>query len=279
MSTGPDLFSDFGKNATDLLTENYGTENKISLRFQAKCGVTIASSLLKKGGISAGGFAGQCSYNYKYKNTSVDLNADTDSNNIAATVTLTDILPITKTNVKCWFPDYNNTGKIEVQFLPEYTSLTTSVDLKKSPSVDISATIGTPVIALGSSLKVNSCAVTEYNVGVNLTKPNYGASVILADRGDTVKATYFHQVQENRAVAVGIARKLSTKENTFTVGGGYVINRRTGVKAKLNHHGTLDTLLLHEVLPMTLLTLSGSVDTLAKEEKSPRIGLALSINP
>lgn len=275
-SKGPGLFSDFGKKARDVLTKDYSTEQKFFIFSESDTGVAIASSLAKKGGLSAGVVAAQ----YKYKNSTIDVKVDTDSS-IATSVTVTDILPSTKTIAMCSFPDYNS-GKIGVQYFHEHASFTTAVDLNKSPNVDISATIGTPFIAFGTeaSYKVDSRSFTKYNAGVSLTKPNYGASVILADKGDAVKATCFHHWdQENRGVAVAeIARKFSTNDNILTVGGSYALDPHTLVKAKLNNHGNLGTLVQHELAPKSFLTLSGSFDTLAMD-KIPQFGLALSLNP
>lgn len=75
-----------------------------------------------------------------------------------------------------------------------------------------------------------------------------------------------------------ISRKFSTNENTLTVGCSYAINPLTMVKAKLNNHGHLGTLVQHELKAKSILTVSGSFDTLAME-KTPRFGVALSLNP
>lgn len=83
----------------------------------------------------------------------------------------------------------------------------------------------------------------------------------------------------NKSAAVGeIARKFSTNENTLTIGWSYAVDPHTMVKAKLNNHGLLAALVQHELKPKSLLTISGSFDTMAME-KTPRFGLALSLNP
>lgn len=82
-----------------------------------------------------------------------------------------------------------------------------------------------------------------------------------------------------RSAAVGeITRKFSTNENTFTVGGQYAVDIYTVVKAKLNNHGKLGALLQHEVIPKSVLTISGEVDTKALD-KNPRFGVAIALKP
>lgn len=88
-----------------------------------------------------------------------------------------------------------------------------------------------------------------------------------------------HLDQLKKSAAVGeISRKFSTNENTFTVGGLYAVDHLTSVKAKLNNHGKLGALLQHEVIPKSLLTISGEIDTKALE-KSPKFGLAIALKP
>lgn len=100
------------------------------------------------------------------------------------------------------------------------------------------------------------------------------------DKGDSIKASYVHYLdQQKKSAAVGeISRKFSTNENTFTVGGAYAVDNLTLIKAKLNNHGRLGALLQHEVVPKSLLTISGELDTKALD-KSARFGLALALKP
>ncbi|CAK9171526.1 unnamed protein product [Ilex paraguariensis] len=276
MSKGPGLFSDFGRKAKDILTKDYISEQKFSISTQSDTGVVLASTVMKKGGLSSGDVAAQ----YKYKNAIVDVNIDTESN-ISTTLTVTDVPASTKTIVSCKLPEYNS-GKIEFQYFHEHGSVTTAVGLNKSPALDLSATIGTPSVAFGSEATylVSSGSFTKYNAGVRLTKPNFCASVILADKGDALRASYLHHLDHlNRGAAVGeITRKFSTNDSTLTVGCSYTVDPRTVVKAKLNNHGNLGALLQHELKPKSFLTICGSFDTKAME-KSPKFGLALSLKP
>lgn len=100
------------------------------------------------------------------------------------------------------------------------------------------------------------------------------------DKGDTINASYVHHLDQlKKTAAVGeITRRFSTNENTFTVGGSYAVDHLTVVKAKLNNHGKLGALLQHEVIPKSVLTVSGEVDTKALE-KNPRFGLAIALKP
>lgn len=75
-----------------------------------------------------------------------------------------------------------------------------------------------------------------------------------------------------------VSRGFSTNENTLTVGGSFVVDPQTTVKARLNNHGNLAALLQHEISPKSTFTLSGALDTKTLQ-KEPKFGLALSLKP
>ncbi|PPR87709.1 hypothetical protein GOBAR_AA32978 [Gossypium barbadense] len=264
MKKGPGLFSDFGKKAKDLLNKDYTSDQKFTISSSSYTGLALVSNIVNKGGLSSGDVAAQ----YKHQNAVVDFKLDTESN-------------IYIHLQKQWLPDYNS-GKLEVQNFHEHATVATAVGLKKSPAVDFSATIGTPGIAFGAeaSYVTSSGEFTKYNAGVNMTKPDSNASVVLADKGDSLKVSYLHHLNQlNGGAVVGeIARKFSTNENTLTVGCSYLVDPHTLVKAKLNNHGNLGALVQHELRPKSFLTISGAFDTKALE-KTPKFGLALSLKP
>ncbi|KAJ9670484.1 hypothetical protein PVL29_026800 [Vitis rotundifolia] len=276
MSKGPGLFADIGKKAKDLLTRDYISDQKFTVSTYSDTGVAITSTAVKKGGLSTGDVA----VLYKYKNSVIDVKADTGSN-INTTLTFTEIIPSTKTIASFKFPDYNS-GKLEVQYFHDHATLTTSVALNQSPAVDLSVTIGTPSIAFGAEAgyDTTSGCFTKYTAGISVAKPDSYASIILGDKGDTIRASYVHHLDSlKKSAAVGeISRRFSTNDNTFTVGGSYAIDPLTTVKAKLNNHGNLGALLQHEIIPKSILTLSGEFDTKALD-KTPRFGLALALKP
>ncbi|TYG95156.1 hypothetical protein ES288_A11G245800v1 [Gossypium darwinii] len=255
MSKGPGLFVDIGKRAKDLLTKDYTSDQKFTVSTYTGAGVAITSTSLKKGGLSTGDVAAL----YKYKNTQFDV----------------------KTIASFKVPDYNS-GKLEVQYFHHHATFTTTIALYKTPVVDATATIGTPSIAFGAEAGYDPTKgnFTKYTAGISVTKPDSCASIILGDKGDSIKASYVHYLDNlKKSAAVGeISRKFSTNENTFTVGGAYAVDHLTLIKAKLNNHGRLGALLQHEVIPKSLLTVSGELDTKSLN-KSPRLGLAFALKP
>ncbi|XP_010547555.1 PREDICTED: mitochondrial outer membrane protein porin 2-like [Tarenaya hassleriana] len=276
MSKGPGLFADIGKKSRDLLTKDYNSDQKFSVSTYSASGVALTSTALNKGGIHAADVATQ----YKYKNTLFDVKIDTESN-IFTTITFNEVLPSTKSIASFKVPYYSS-GKLEVQYFHDHATLTAAAALKQNPLIDITATLGTPTIAFGAEAGYDTAskAFTKYNAGISVTKPDACASLILGDKGDSIRVTYMHHLDgSKKSAAVGeVYRKLSTNENTITVGGLYAVDHLTNVKAKLNSHGKLGALIQHEVVPKSLMTLSGEIDTKAFDTY-PRFGLSLALKP
>ncbi|KVH92471.1 Eukaryotic porin/Tom40 [Cynara cardunculus var. scolymus] len=286
MNTGPGLFSDIGKKAKDLLTRDYLTDQKISVSTSSVTGVhikygathcslglgyvatvlrhtlqhkssrgrkvvkAITSSATKKGGLSTGDVGAV----YKYNNILVD---------IATTLTFTELVPSTKTIASFKVPDFNS-AKVEVQYFHCHATLASAVALSQTPTIDVSATIGTPKFVIGAEAgyETSSGRLTKYTAG------------------DTLRASYIHHLdQSKKTAAVGeIIRRFSLNDNTFTIGGSYAVDHLTVVKAKLNNQGKLGALLQHEIIPKSLVTLSSELDTKALD-KTPKFGLALALKP
>ncbi|KAK4486722.1 hypothetical protein RD792_006706 [Penstemon davidsonii] len=276
MSKGPGLFPDVGKKARDLLTKDYLSDHKLSVSTYSESGVTLTTSTVKKGGYSSGDVAAQ----YIYKNTTADVKVDTESN-ISATLSLANIVPSSKTIATLKFPNYES-GKLEFQYFHPHASLTAAVGLNQRPPLDFSVTLGTPTFALGAEAGYETISgkLTKYTAGITVTKPDSCASVILGDKGDTIKVSYIHFMDQLRkSAAVGeISRKFSSNENTFTVGGSYATDPLTLVKVKLNNHGALGVVLQHELIRKSLVTMSSEFDTKALD-KTPKFGVSLALKP
>ncbi|XP_004511842.1 mitochondrial outer membrane protein porin 2 [Cicer arietinum] len=276
MSKGPGLYSDIGKKARDLLTKDYSSDQKLTVSSYSTTGVALTSTAVKKGGLSTGDVAAL----YKYKNTLIDVKLDTASI-ISTTLTFTDLFPSTKTIASFKLPDYSS-GKLEVQYFHDHATITSVATLKQTPTIDVSATVGTPNIAIGgdAGYDTTSGRFTKYNVGLSFTRPDSSASIIFGDKGDSINASYFHHLDQfKKSVAVAeITRRFSTNQNTITVGGSFAIDPLTQVKARLNNRGMLGALLQHEIFPKSVLTISGEVDTKALDKKS-KFGLAIALKP
>lgn len=108
----------------------------------------------------------------------------------------------------------------------------------------------------------------------------YSMMIVRNDKGDTLRASYYHTVSPltNTAVGAELSHSFSSNDNTLTIGTQHALDPLTTVKARLNNYGKASALIQHEWRPKSLFTISGEVDTRAIE-KSAKIGLALALKP
>ncbi|KAJ6989598.1 hypothetical protein NC653_018161 [Populus alba x Populus x berolinensis] len=113
--------------------------------------------------------------------------------------------------------------QLEVQYFHDRASFTTAVALNQSPAIDVTATIGTPTMAFGAEAGYDTTlgSFTKYTAGISVTKPDSYASMILGDKGDSLRASYVHHLDllKKSAVAGEITRRFSTNENTLLLEG------------------------------------------------------------
>ncbi|XP_076952617.1 mitochondrial outer membrane protein porin 2-like [Bidens hawaiensis] len=173
-------------------------------------------------------------------------------------------------------------GALKVQYFHQHVTLTSTVSLNKAPTINVSATIGTPTLAIGANAayRTSSCKFKNIAVGINFNRKDSTASLILGDNGDTIRALYMHSfnVLEKTAVAAEITRRLSTNKTKFVVGGCYGFDDQTLVKAKVDNNGKLGAVLQHKFIYKSLVSLSTEVNTKALH-RTPKFGLALALKP
>lgn len=273
---GPGIFSDIGKKARDLLYKDYNVDHKFSVATCTSTGLTLTSCGTRKGEA----FLGDVAVKFQKEKLTTDVKVDTNSN-IFATVTLDEPTPGLKAILNLTFPDLKS-GKAELQYKHDYAGFSGNVGLTPSPPTEFSAVFGTKEIAVGGEVAFDTSAgsLTKYNAGLSFTKPDFIASLFLTDKADTLKFSYLHTLSPltNSSVAAEIAHSISKEENTFTVGGLYMLDPLTTVKARLSNNGKVAALLQHEWQPKSILfTLSGEVDSRVLE--NAKVGLALSLKP
>ncbi|KAH9550932.1 hypothetical protein CY35_10G097600 [Sphagnum magellanicum] len=273
---GLGYYSDIGRKTKDLLTKDYTYDQKFIVSTTTESGLTFTT----RGAKHRDAFFGDVTTSFKNKNITTELKVDTQSN-IFATVVVDDCAPGAKAVFSFTIPDHHS-GKIELQYCHEYGSVTGGIGLTSTPIVEATGCIGSDGFAFGGEMAFDTAlgCLTKYNAGVGFTKPDFSASLIVADKGDLLKASYLHTVSPTTktTVAAEIAHKISKNENTFTVGGLYELDTITMLKTRMNNHGKLAALLQHEWRPKSLLTISGEVDTKALD-KHAKIGLAFSLKP
>ncbi|XP_050221550.1 mitochondrial outer membrane protein porin of 34 kDa-like [Mercurialis annua] len=275
MGKGPGLYTEIGKRARDLLNKDYQTDQKFTISTYSPTGVAITSTGHKKGDV----FVADINTQLKKKNVTTDIKVDTDSN-LFTTITVDEpYFPGLKAILSFKVPDQWS-GKMELQYLHEYSAISTSIGLTPNPAINLSGVIGTNVVSLGTELSFDtkSGTVTKCNAGLSYSNADLIASLTLNDKGDTVKASYYHTVNPTHAVGAEVNHSFSTNESTFTIGSQHVLDPLTTVKARVNNFGKASALVQHEWRPKSFLTVSGEMDSKAID-KSAKFGLALALKP
>eukprot|EP00249_Psilotum_nudum_P020221 c27608_g1_i2 orf=180-1010(+) len=276
MGKGPGLFSDIGKKAKDLLTKDYNYDQKLCITTSTSSGLAFTTTAIRKGEP----FLGDINTKFKNKNVTTEFKVDTSSN-IIGTVTIDEAAPGLKTIVNFTIPD-QRTGKVELQYVHDYTGVSSSIGLTPSPIVDFSGVAGSAELAAGGEVGFDTAKglFTKYNAGLIFSKPDFTSALMLTDKGDTVKASYVHTLNPltNSTVGAEMSHSFSRNENTFTVGGLYMLDPLTTVKARLNNRGMLAGLIQHEWRPKSVVTISGEVDSRALDQ-SAKLGFSLALSP
>ncbi|KAJ7955770.1 Outer mitochondrial membrane protein porin [Quillaja saponaria] len=274
MGNGPAPFSDIGKRAKDLLTKDYNFDHKFSLSVPSSTGLGFVATGLKKDQI----FVGDINALYKSGNTTVDVKVDTYSN-VSTKVTLNDILPSSMVAFSFKIPDHKS-GKLDVQYFHPHAAIDSSIGLNPTLNLEFSTAIGSKDLSLGAEVGFDtvSASFTKYNAGIGLNNHDYSAALILADKGQTLKASYIHFVNPTTTVAAEMSHKFSTYDNSFTIGSSHVVNPLTVVKTRFSDKGKVAMLYQREWRPKSLITFSAEYDSKVLNA-SPKLGLALALKP
>uniref|UniRef100_A0A7N0TGU9 Uncharacterized protein n=1 Tax=Kalanchoe fedtschenkoi TaxID=63787 RepID=A0A7N0TGU9_KALFE len=275
MANSPAPFSDIGKRAKEILTKDYNVGHKFTIFFPSSTGMGLTATGLKRDHV----FFGDINAVHKCGNTTVDVKIDSDSN-ILTKVTQTDIFPNTKTAISFNIPDHKS-GKLDVHYTHPHAAIFGSIGLNPTPVLELSAAIGTKELSLGGEIALDtaSATFTKQSVGISFNKPDFSASLISGDRGETLKGSYIHELPSNATtVAAELTHRFSSRQNSFTIGSAHKVNPTTLVKTRFSDNGKVAMLCQREWRPKSLVTFSAEYDTKARHSAS-KFGLSLALKP
>ncbi|XP_059637283.1 mitochondrial outer membrane protein porin 4 [Cornus florida] len=277
MGNGPAPFSDIGKRAKDLLTKDYNFDNKFTLSVPSSTGLGLTATGLKRDQI----FVGDISTQYKSGNATVDLKVDTYSN-VSTKVTVNDMLPLTKTAFSFSIPD-DKSSKLDVQYLHHHAAISSSIGLNPAPLLELSAALGTKDLTFGGEVGFDtaSSSFTKYNTGISFNKTDFSVALMLADKGQTLKASYIHTVNplNGTEVAAEMTHRFSTYRNSYTIGSSHAVDPYTKLKARFSDDGKVAMLCQREWRTKSFLTFSAEYDSKANNAAPAKLGLALALAP
>ncbi|CAK8544669.1 unnamed protein product [Lathyrus sativus] len=111
---------------------------------------------------------------------------------------------------------------VEVKYLHDYVGVFANVGLTANSIVNLSGVIGTNVIALDHDLSYDTktSKLTKFNMGLNFTKEDLVASLVLNEKANVLNVSYYHVVNPFTKIVIDVevTHRFSIKENTFTLG-------------------------------------------------------------
>uniref|UniRef100_A0A0E0CUW9 Uncharacterized protein n=1 Tax=Oryza meridionalis TaxID=40149 RepID=A0A0E0CUW9_9ORYZ len=207
-------------------------------------------------------FIGDIQTQHKSGKTTVDVKIDSESR-VSTTVTVDEALTGLKSSFSFRVPDQKS-GKLDLQYLHDCFALNSTIGLTSTPLIELAATIGTNELSAGAEVGFDStsASVTKYNSGICYNKHDFSAAVLLADKGETLKASYIHTFNETNGatVAAEVTHKLKTKENYFTIGSSHAIDSSTLLKTRFSNGGKVGVLCQHEWRPKSTVSISAEYD-------------------
>nr|XP_004507845.1 mitochondrial outer membrane protein porin 6 isoform X1 [Cicer arietinum]XP_012573451.1 mitochondrial outer membrane protein porin 6 isoform X1 [Cicer arietinum] len=277
MANGPAPFSEIGKRARDLLYKDYNFDHKFSLSIPSSSGLGLTATGLKKDQF----FSGDINTLYKSGNVIVDVKVDTYSN-VSTKVTLNDVFRCKKVALSFNIPDHKS-GKLDVQYLHPHAAIDSSIGLNPSPKLELSGAFGSKDICMGAEAGFNttSASFSKLNAGIAFNKSDFSATLMLADKGESLKASYIHYVDrpDGLTIAAEMAHRFSTFENRFTIGSSQSIDPKTILKTRFSDDGKAAFQCQRAWRPNSLITLSAEYDSTKIFGSPAKFGLALSLKP
>ncbi|THU59094.1 hypothetical protein C4D60_Mb03t21370 [Musa balbisiana] len=274
------VFTRLRKRTKDVLKKygrDYQTDHKVTVTTCTSNGVEITASGTRKNDL----IFGEIQSHIKNKNVTFDVKTNSDSN-VTTTITIDELAsPGLKTIFSFVVPDQRS-GKVEIQYLHDYTGINASIGLTANPVVNLSGAVGSKTLSVGADVAFDTATgkFIKYNAGLSITNADLIAALTLNNRGDSLSASYYHLVKSLSRTAVGaeLTHSFSSNENTLTFGTQHALDRLTTVKGRINSYGKASALIQHEWKPKSFLTISGEIDTKAIE-KSSKVGLSLVLKP
>ncbi|KAL9242274.1 hypothetical protein vseg_016292 [Gypsophila vaccaria] len=270
----PAPFTFFGKSARDLLTKDYNFDHKFMLTVPSANGMGLMATGVKKDQV----FIGDVSTQYRSGNTTVDLKVNTYSN-IFTKVTVKEALPGIKTALSFNIPDHKS-GKVDLSYSNYHAAVNSSVGLNPTPLLDFNAAIGNKDVSLGgeAAFDTASASFIKYNAGITVNKSDFCAALLLMEKGQTLKASYYHIVNPSTAVAAEMTHRFSSHKNSFMIGSSHVVDRISSMKTRFSDDGKVGMLYQREWRPKSLVTFSAEYNTKATGSSS-KFGVALALKP
>lgn len=248
----PNKYGDFGKNANDLLDDDFNFGNKLTIKRKTASGLKVDTAISVKNG----GLAGKVKTVLKDKEIGeVELTADTSASfNFKAK--LTQLGEGIKATIKGSVKDKDFSGGVTADYSQESFAGTVNVGLKDakevlSGSVGAAAVIGFDGVSLGAQAKSkvdNKFAFSspDVNMAFQIAEDDFtfGLSTETLAQGEVGLRAKFHQTINSSTER---ALLFQSSENVLTFATKYALDDVTTMKHSVSTTGVLQTAITHKL--------------------------------
>eukprot|EP00187_Rhodella_violacea_P017797 CAMPEP_0184734528 /NCGR_PEP_ID=MMETSP0314-20130426/60775_1 /TAXON_ID=38298 /ORGANISM="Rhodella maculata, Strain CCMP 736" /LENGTH=282 /DNA_ID=CAMNT_0027201493 /DNA_START=27 /DNA_END=875 /DNA_ORIENTATION=+ len=280
----PALYSDIGKTAKKILSDDFFSETKVTVKSKSKSGVTYSFGATQPAAADAP-ISGDIGLKLKLphsKGTTANLKLLTAS---VATLELTNDaglgLPGLKlvANLKAPVASAAGAGAAaRVEYVHDVVALKGGVDALKRV-LDASAVAGYKGVSVGADVAFDAKknALAKYEFCAAFSDGGEAESVVaLIDKLDKIKASYSHKLSATFSVAASILYSRKDASKLLTMAAKIAVDNTTTVKARIDSTGALAAAYIHDVSPGTTIVLSAATNV-AAPQKVMKVGLSLAI--
>jgi len=282
----PVKFDDLGKAASDLINKNYhfGFVN-LDAKTTSANGMTFTTKGVHN--TNTGAVNGGIETEMSLANGVTFTESLGTDNVINSTLSLDDKLANgLKVDIESSFvPD---SGKMNAALKAAYTAndmvnATVDIDCSTKPTIQLSSVFGGIPSLKGFSV---GCQASYDTANLSLVSPNIGFSyqdgdfLLHAGVNDSSKyvGSVHHQISEKLSAGALVNYTSGSSSSTITLGGKYIMDANSFVKAKINNDLHLGVSYVQNLRDGVQLTMSGLVNTKGLNEGGHKIGLNLKID-
>jgi len=279
MSFIPPLFTNFGKNADDLLSKKYGNKKEFKVKTLADGGQLTFESTVnfndKTGAYNGSLKASQRSVEYGIGEAELDTTGKAKASFEFTRLFKGLIVKLTGTE--------KPNAQLDADYRQENVAVSASLVASPKPSVVLtdSIVVGVDGVSVGANVVYDATnqQVVDYNAGVEYEQPSFVATVKTADRSESVLASYFHKLDTQLAVGGRLGYNLTSGDRTLHLGSTYAFDANTVVKTKFNTDGVVEAAIEQRLAnPSLLYGLSTKFDVSAKSTTPQEFGLSLQFS-
>jgi len=265
-------FGELGKAAKDLLSGGYQLNQKVTASTKTDAGVDFTVSGVKKDDK----LDGDVKIARKGDGYSADVKLTGDSK-VSTNFSYTKLAPGLKVALSGAIPD-KASGKLSFDYTQDLYVLKGNLGLSSTPKAEVSIGVGHSGVNLGAEAGycTKTSEVTKWSVGAAYAMADGKCSLLVVDKGDTVKAGYVHSLSGSTSVGGEVIRKLGAGTTTFTLGAAHKMESGASAKAKIDNAGIASILYESELSSKAKTAFTVQFDSM-NLNKSAKVGMSFDM--